>query len=130
MKTVLLITTTLLTFQAIGQVVDDSEFLEAVRAKLEGNWRHDKKYGGQLFITTFKFNSDSTGTWQNNRTHSTAPIFILRKKEGVFYISAIDVIGGECDPRKIVRLDAKTLILIDPKTKEKFSYKRLNKLPD
>ena len=124
MKTVILLIITLFTFQAISQVVDDSQSLEAVKTKLEGNWKHDEKFRGKIWITSFKFNSDSTGTWLNNRTHSTAPTFILRKKDGVFYISAIDVIGGECDPRKIFLLDAKKLILIDPETKEKFKYKK------
>jgi hypothetical protein len=126
MKTVLFILiTTLFTFHAKSQVNDDGQSFEHVKSKLEGKWKDENKSGGETSITTFKFMTDSTGTWQNNRTHSSAPLFILRQKNGEYYISAIEVTGGECDPREIFFLDSKKLILLDPVTKEKFKYKRM-----
>ncbi|MDC0313810.1 hypothetical protein OAL26_01630 [Flavobacteriales bacterium] len=130
MKVVIFLLITLFTFNARGQVPNDSQSLKTVKTKLEGKWKHDKKFRGKIWITTFKFNTDSTGTWLNNRTHSTAPIFTLREKNGKYYISAFDVFGGECDPREIFFLDSKKLILLDPKTKEKFNFKRIKKVPN
>jgi len=130
MEVVIFLLITLFTFNARGQVTNDSQSLKTVKTKLEGKWKHDKKFRGKISITTFKFNNDSTGTWLNNRTHSTTPIFTLREKNGKYYISAFDVIGGECDPREIFLLDSKKLILLDPKTKEKFKFKRIKKVPN
>ncbi len=109
---------------------DNYQSLETVRTKLEGKWKDNKNFRGEVWITTFKFMNDSIGTWSNNRTHSSAPIFILRQKNGKYYISAIEVTGGECDPREIFLLDSKKLILFDPKTKKKFRFKRIDKLPN
>jgi len=130
LKTVIFLLIALFTLQAKSQVNYDSQSLETVKTKLEGKWRDDKKFGGEISITSFKFSTDSTGTWLNNRTHSSAPIFILRQKNGKYYISAIEVTGGECDAREIFLLNSKKLILFDPKTKQKFRFKRIDKVPN
>ncbi|MCR9172903.1 MAG: hypothetical protein NXI10_10440 [bacterium] len=109
---------------AEGQTDRDSLTMTGVKSKLEGDWKNDRRFRGKSWITTFRFITDSTGSWTNNRTISTAPAFVLRESNGVFYLRAIDFLGGECAPRKIVVLTRKKLVLQDPESNEKFRYKR------
>jgi hypothetical protein len=129
MKAIIFLLFTSFPFHVKCQVNDNYQSLETVRTKLEGKWKDNKKFRGKVWITTFKFMNDSIGTWSNNRTISSAPIFILREKNGKYYISAIEITGGECDPREIIRLNSKKLILLDPVTKAKFRFKRIVKAP-
>jgi len=47
MKVVIFLLITLFTFNARGQVPNDSQSLKTVKTKLEGKWKHDKKFRGK-----------------------------------------------------------------------------------
>jgi len=129
MKAILFYILLLISFCGTAQNNDNIHSLDFVKSNLSGNWKNENRFKGKIWITTFSFFTDSTGTWRNNRTHSSAPTFIIREQNRKFYISAVELLGGECARREIILLDSKKMILSDPVTKEEFKYKRTKRGP-
>lgn len=93
--------------------------LREVKQLLEGDWKGDKR------ISTFKFESDSTGLWEVENIISTAPLFIIYKEQDIFFVGSIDMLGtGEPYPFEIVMLNKRELVLKDSEKGTVRNYKR------
>lgn len=93
--------------------------LKEVKQLLTGDWKGDKR------ISTFRFESDSTGLWELENIISTAPLFIIYKEEDKFFVGSIDILGtGEPYPFEIVVLNKRELVLKSSEKGTLLKYKR------
>ena len=103
----------------VSQSTFSQNDLKNVKELLEGNWKGDKR------ITTFSFESDTSGFWEVENTISTAPLFVIYVEKNIFYVGSIDLLGsGNPYPFEIVTLNKKELVLKDIDKGDLLKYKR------
>ena len=125
MKNLIIISFLLLVgLNGFGQKINSLTSLEVVRSKLTGSWKHENRFRGKKWVTTFKFHNDSTGSWLNNRTFNSSPNFKIWEEDYKYFLQLADIWGHGNDPIEILRLDEKKLILQNTTTNKKYIYLR------